>query len=30
MFTEDEIESLDLGSRWVSERGDGVWAAAIR
>ncbi|MFP5391544.1 MAG: helix-turn-helix transcriptional regulator [Gammaproteobacteria bacterium] len=30
MLTEDEIESLVLGSRWVSERGDARLAAAAR
>jgi predicted DNA-binding transcriptional regulator YafY len=30
MFSEDEIEALVLGSRWVSERADGPLAAAAR
>lgn len=30
MFTEDEIEALVLGSRWVSERADGPLGAAAR
>src|SRR5262249_52521787 len=30
MFSEDEIEALVLGSRWVSERGDTPLAAAAR
>lgn len=30
MFTEDEIEALVLGSRWVSERSDGPLGAAAR
>ncbi|OYY71749.1 YafY family protein [Sphingomonas sp. 28-63-12] len=30
MFSEDEIEALVLGSRWVSERADGLLAKAAR
>lgn len=30
MFSEDEIEALVLGSRWVSERADGVLGKAAR
>lgn len=30
MFSEEEIEALVLGSRWVSERGDGALAKAAR
>jgi predicted DNA-binding transcriptional regulator YafY len=30
MFSEDEIEALVLGSRWVSERGDSQLGAAAR
>ncbi|MFM9863144.1 MAG: helix-turn-helix transcriptional regulator, partial [Micropepsaceae bacterium] len=30
MFSEEEIEALVLGSRWVSERGDGPLANAAR
>ncbi len=30
MFSEEEIEALVLGSRWVSERADGVLGAAAR
>ena len=30
MFSEDEIEALVLGSRWVSERADGPLGAAAR
>ena len=30
MFSEDEIEALVLGSRWVSERGDGALGEAAR
>ncbi len=30
MFSEDEIEALVLGSRWVSERGDAPLGAAAR
>jgi len=30
MFSEEEIEALVLGSRWVSERGDAPLAAAAR
>ena len=30
MFSEDEIEALVLGSRWVAERGDSRLAAAAR
>src|SRR3954469_2533019 len=30
MFSEDEIEALVLGSRWVTERGDSRLAAAAR
>lgn len=30
MFSEDEIEALVLGSRWVGRRGDGRLAAAAR
>jgi predicted DNA-binding transcriptional regulator YafY len=30
MFTDDEIEALVLGTRWVAERGDGPLATAAR
>ncbi len=30
MFSDDEIEALVLGSRWVADRGDTVLAAAAR
>ena len=30
MFSEDEIEALVLGSRWVAERGDGLLGSAAR
>jgi predicted DNA-binding transcriptional regulator YafY len=30
MFSEEEIEALVLGSRWVSERADGVLGRAAR